>query len=278
MADMGDRDLQRWREQARERGMPEPDIDQWLGLARPHLTLYKALDDPAASDAPIVGYRGGHPSLPPDVEWSGEPYFLASIDCAALPPDLPGLPLPRDGHLLFFHYDSALDTDTYGHDGQVLYISAGTAAAERAFTTSRLDEALRLGVEPERFPLQCWPYWDPPNLECHGEFGSPDHFIERMPAGFLEVLMHLEDPRPAYARDSEAMVLGGYCHMEWDPCGVAAHTDPEHKKWLQLASMYRDIHDGREGVPFSVHWVIREDELAEQKFDKVKVYSRNLWA
>lgn len=275
--DMGDHDLQRWRDQAREHGMPESDIDQWLGLARPHLTLHKAQDDPAAADAPIVGCRGGHPFLPPDVEWSGEPDFLASVDCAALPSGLPGLPLPKDGHLLFFHYDVTGDNDSYGDDGRVLHIPAGTATAERVITTSRVDEALRRGEEPARFPLQCWPYWDPPNLECHGEFGSPDHFIELMPAGFIELLTHLEDPRPAYARDNIAIVLGGYCKMEWDPCGVAAYTDPEHKKWRQLASMDRYIYDGQDSVPFSVHWVIREDDLAEQNFDQVKTYSRNLW-
>jgi hypothetical protein len=83
MPDMDTHYLQVWREQARERGIPEPDIDQWLGLARPLLWLHKVQDDPAAANAPVVGYRGGHPSLPLDVEWPGGPDFAASVDCAA---------------------------------------------------------------------------------------------------------------------------------------------------------------------------------------------------
>jgi hypothetical protein len=278
MPDMDDHNLHRWREQAREHGIPEPDIDQWLDLARPHLTLHKAQDDPAAADAPIVGYRGGHPSLPPDAEWSEGYDFVASIDCAALPSDLPGFPLPKDGHLLFFHTDDGLQSVNLGYDGRVLYVPAGTATVERTGPTNGLDEAPHRAAEPERFPLQCWPHWDPPNLECHGDFGSPDRFIELMPKGFPELLLHLEDPRPAYARDNEAMALGGYCRMESDACGGATYTDPEHKRWRLLASAYRDIRDGRDDVPFLVHWIIREDHLAEQVFNHVKTYSWCLWA
>ena len=82
MPDMDTHYLQVWREQAREHGIPEPDIDQWLGLARPLLWLHKVQDDPAAANAPVVGYRGGHPSLPLDVEWPAGPDFVASVDCA----------------------------------------------------------------------------------------------------------------------------------------------------------------------------------------------------
>jgi hypothetical protein len=72
--------------------MPEAEIDRWLALAHPHLTLYRAQTDPTAADAPavappIVGYRGGLPSLPPGVEWFGESDFVAAVDCAALPSD-----------------------------------------------------------------------------------------------------------------------------------------------------------------------------------------------
>ena len=149
----------------------------------------------------------------------------------------------------------------------------------RAWAIARAGSTRRSAAERnQRFLLQCWPYWDPPNLECHGEFGSPDHFIELMPPGFDEVLRHLEDPRPDYARDNEAMALGGYCHFEWDPCGAAAHTDPELKKWRLLASMDRHIYDGQDGVQFSVHWVIRENDLAEKNFDQVKTYSWKRWA
>ena len=189
MLTMDDHYLQVWREQARELGLPEPAIGQWLRLARPQLALHAVTDDPAAG-APIVGYRGGHPSLPPDIEWSGTPDFIASVDCAALPPDLPGFHLPHDGQLLFFSFNEygGPECESPDRDGRVLHIPAGTATSERV-----IDPSTHPGAEPGRFPLQCSPYWDPP----HGCCGPiPDHFDQLM-----EVL---EDPRPASARSSTA--------------------------------------------------------------------------
>ena len=165
-----------------------------------------------------------------------------------------------------------------GGDGWVTYIPAGTATTERADSTDMYDEAVRRGIEPERFPLQCWRHWDPPNLECHGEYGSPDRFIEHMPEGFMDTLRALEDPRPAYARDNEIMELGGYCKTESDACASAEHTDPSHRKWRLLASIVRDVYDGQEGVPHLVHWIIREDDLAARNFEDVQTHTVCLWA
>ena len=282
---MDEPNLHRWREQAREHAMPEAEIDRWLALARPHLTLYRAQADPTAADAPtvaapVVGYRGGVPSLPPDAEWFGESDFVAAVDCAALPSDLPDFPLPEDGHLLFFHFGHGEQPSFLGCDGWVSYVPAGTATAERApsQSTDMFDQALRHGVEPEPFPLRYWRHWDLPNLECHGEYGSRDHFVETMPAGFIDLLMALEDPRPAYVRDNETIVLGGYCRTESDACARAEHTDPEHRKWRLLASMVRDIYDGSEGVPHLVHWIIRADDLAARNFEDVQTHTVCLWA
>ena len=267
MPDMDTHYLQVWREQAREHGIPEPDIDQWLGLARPLLWLHKVQDDPAAANAPVVGYRGGHPSLPLDVEWPGGPDFVASVDCAALPSDLRGFPLPEDGHLLFFHNTEYMgpECDSPDDDGRVLYIPAGTATAERVINTGR-----HLKVEPERIPLQCSPCWDPPH-DCCGP----------IPDGFGQLTQHLEDPRPAYLRNGadDAMLLGGYC-TTWtvDRCELAEYTDPEHKKWRRLAFMPRDLIMNEEALPFLVHWIIREDDLAGKRFDRVKTYAEDLFA
>jgi Domain of unknown function (DUF1963) len=267
MPDMDTHYLQVWREQAREHGIPEPDIDQWLGLARPLLWLHKVQDDPAAANAPVVGYRGGHPSLPLDVEWPGGPDFVASVDCAALPSDLRGFPLPEDGHLLFFHNTEYMgpECDSPDDDGRVLYVPAGTATAERVINTGR-----HLKAEPERIPLQCSSCWDPPH-DCCGP----------MPDGFGQLTQHLEDPRPAYLRNGadDAMLLGGYC-TTWtvDRCELAEYTDPEHKKWRRLAFMPRDLIMDEEALPFLVHWIIREDDLAGKRFDRVKTYAEDLFA
>lgn len=265
---MDDHSLHVWRAQAREHGIPEPDIDAWLGLARPALVLHKVSADPAAA-APVVGYRGGHPALPPDVEWSGVPDFVAALDCAALPAELPGFPLPEDGQLLFFHcteYDGP-ECDFPEHAGRVLYVPAGTATTERVVTNEHLDEAVRRQVEPERFSLQCAAYWDPP------------HNCRPIPDGFDQLMQNLADPRPAHARDNEEMLLGGYCNtLRGDPCELAEYTDPEHKKWRRLAFMPRDLIFQGEAMPFLVHWIISEDDLAEHRFDRVRTYTEDLFA
>jgi hypothetical protein len=63
--------------------------------------------------------------LPLDAPGPGFP-FIASLDCAALPREATDLPLPSDGHLLFF-----ADPDEMDDEGAVMYIPAGTAAEER---------------------------------------------------------------------------------------------------------------------------------------------------
>jgi hypothetical protein len=244
MPAMDDQYLQIWREHARGLGLAEPAIDRWLRLARPQLALHKVTD----------------------IEWSGAPDFIASIDCAALPSNLPGFPLPKDGHLLFFHYVEwgGVESQYPEGDGQVLYIPAGTATSERIITANRHPE-----VEPaERFPLQCSLYWDP----THGCCGPiPDIFDQ---------LTALEDPRPAYVRNMDVeMLVGGYCFTETSgPCDLAEYSDPEHKKWRQLAHMERDLSDHGEPLPFFVRWVIREDDLAEQRFDRVQTHIEDRFA
>jgi hypothetical protein len=75
------------------------------------------------------------------------------------------------------------------------------------------------------------------------------------------------------------MLLGGYC-TTWsvDRCELAEYTDPEHKKWRRLAFMPRDLIMNEEALPFLVHWIIREDDLAVKRFDRVKTYAEDLFA
>jgi hypothetical protein len=71
----------------------------------------------------------------------------------------------------------------------------------------------------------------------------------------------------------------GYC-TTWtvDRCELAEYTDPEHKKWRRLAFMPRDLIMNEEALPFLVHWIIREDDLAGKRFDRVKTYAEDLFA
>jgi hypothetical protein len=70
-----------------------------------------------------------------------------------------------------------------------------------------------------------------------------------------------------------------------EACGIlmtrGRPTPETTKQWCSVAIATVNgtrIYDGRDGVPFSLYWVIRESDLAEQNFDQAKTYSRNPWA
>src|SRR3954447_23922051 len=89
--------LDGFRGAALARDIPEADVERWMGLVRPCALLT------TDGDGPVVGTFGGPIMLPADAE---KPWFplVATIDCAALPPEATDLPLPPDGKLLFFGY------------------------------------------------------------------------------------------------------------------------------------------------------------------------------
>lgn len=77
------------------------------------------------------------------------------------------------------------------------------------------------------------------------------------------------------------MRLGGYCISDQaggDPCANAGRGDPEHKKWRQLAHVDRDLIMQGDALPFWVRWVISEDDVADQRFDRVKTYIEDRFA
>jgi len=41
--------------------------------------------------------------------------------------------------------------------------------------------------------------------------------------------------------------------------------------------MPRDLVMNEEALPFLVHWIIREDDLAGKRFDRVKTYAEDLF-
>jgi hypothetical protein len=58
---------------------------------------------------------------------------VAAIDCALIPPDAAGLPLPPDGQLLLFAAASVLGGARSVSGDAVMYVPAGTPTTERSF-------------------------------------------------------------------------------------------------------------------------------------------------
>lgn len=239
-----------YREAARERAVPESVIDWWLQLARPLAGLHRH------GTGPVVGQFGGDPLLPADAEWpvgpshfGGRPIpFIASIDCAALPPGGLDIAVPEDGCLLFF-----AENDFFG-ESRVIFVPEGTPTSARPAPVIGENTAETY----DRFALHHAPHWNlPEDSDLSVMSLGPDSLYEKHDLG--ELWWNL-----GYTVDSGEMTLGGYYTKLQD--------DPRPDEgWVLLAetSVNEDTL-GDESSPGIIYWVIRREDLAAKRFDQTE--------
>ncbi|MEV0675167.1 hypothetical protein AB0I60_01455 [Actinosynnema sp. NPDC050436] len=259
-----------FREEALRQGIPLPDVERWIATARPCATLAPT------GDGPVAARFGGPALLPADAP---DPWFplVATIDCAALPPDATDLPLPSDGHLLLFAFPDVSGPDDAGSGGTAAYVPAGTAVEERArnpYFHGEVPDYRRITAAYPEGPLRASVNW---SLPYHGgvEIPEPPYLAplpghphsERLRDVWLEVSGEIAGDGP--------LQVGGYAleeSLEADPVPPSppdarwTGTGDEQDEWALLADWYVDI-PGREGA--AVHWVVRRADLAVQRFDRV---------
>ncbi|MFC9735391.1 DUF1963 domain-containing protein [Streptomyces roseolus] len=259
----------RFRAEAASQDLPSEEVEEWIRAARPAAYLAEG------GDGTPVARIGGDPLLPHGVPRPSD-HFVASVDLAALPPGATDLPLPADGHLLLF-----AGTDMHGIGGQVpdavLYVPAGTPT-----TPSPLEHG---GREPYR-PRELRTVWHQPSAQMPESFaldrwgGIPEdeqfeladelgdawaHGGGHRPAWALQIGGHPVSPQndPVhYARDSRdagPSVRGGA------PRGEGADD------WVLLATWRcgDDVTELDSGV---AHWVVRRQDVAARRFDRVHRY------
>ncbi|MFJ8028542.1 DUF1963 domain-containing protein [Streptomyces sp. NPDC096311] len=283
--------LRPFREEALKRGLPSQDVERWIATARPSGTLI------TSGDGPVVGRFGGPLMLPTDAP---DPWFplLATLDCAGLPEEVTGLPLPPDGRLLLFGFPEM--TDYSASAGEVVYIPAGTSIEERKTKYPYVyggegdewDDGTR-GIY-EQFPQD--------ELRLSADVCLPYHFVTAAPEP-----PHDDIPFPGHPRAGELaeawletsgdiavdgpLHIGGYAShecTEGDPVVDAAlkaararqfrtaRSDepgdavelPAPDEWMLLAQWDIGLR-GREGS--TLHWVIPRQDLAERRFDRAHV-------
>ncbi|MER6715341.1 DUF1963 domain-containing protein [Streptomyces sp. NPDC000877] len=261
--------LNRFRAEAASRGLPSEEVEEWIRVALP--AVYMA----EGGDGPLVARVGGDPLLPHGVPKPSVP-FVASVDLAALPPGATNLPLPTDGHLLFFS-----GSDVHGVEGQVpdavLYVAPGTPTVPSPLEHSRREayrpRELRTvwhqpsAQMPESFALDRW--GDFPEDE---QFELADELSDAWadvggyrPAWTLQLGGHPVSPQndPVhYARGPEE---GGPSEQ-----GGTAHGEGA-RDWALLGTWRcgDDVTELDSGV---AHWVIRHRDLAARRFDRVHRY------
>ncbi|GAA0903785.1 DUF1963 domain-containing protein [Virgisporangium aurantiacum] len=285
---------------AQELGIPEPVTNWMLQLARPRVVLHRDGDfrfgsGPAAATAPIVGFVGGNPLLPDNVEWNGFPHFIASVDCGALPPDVLDFPFPHNGTLLFFANAEQPDFSTDEEDtcGRIVYIQPGTPTSERA-----PHEDFRPFLT-ERFPLRSEIVWTMPQhaspeyLQLTGETrdlfdkyhgaqigNEPWPYCGQLALGGHVAVVQSHPLERLMPDDIELFDGEGNPH---EMATAAATRRPEDlplphfpdlpmpdAEWVTIAEMTDDL---KWGPPISTtYWSVRRVDLAEQRFDRVKYH------
>ncbi|MDV9175946.1 DUF1963 domain-containing protein [Streptomyces sp. W16] len=281
-----------FRAEALSRGIPLQDVEAWIATARPSGTLV------TRGDGPVVGRFGGPLLLPADAP---DPWYplLATLDCAALPEGVTGLPLPPDGRLLLFGFPEM--TYYSGTAGEVVYIPEGTPVEERntkypcvyGEEGDEFDDSDSLAIY-EQFPQE--------ELRLAPDVSLPHHFLGPSPEPGGETVTLPGHPRAwelAEAWDETygdivvdgPLHIGGYAShecTETDPVtdaaaeaeqarrhrtgaahGSADATElPAPEEWTLLAQWDVGL-NGREGS--TLHWVVPRQDLVERRFDRAHV-------
>ncbi|MGI5191365.1 DUF1963 domain-containing protein [Promicromonospora sp. CA-289599] len=244
--------LDRFQEQALDRGVPADDVDRWLGLARP------ALRTAPDGGGPVVGRLGGPLLLPPDVptpaavfepDYRAEYQLIVTLDLAAIPPDATDLPLPPDGQVLLF---ANVELEDELLAGGAVHVPAGTPVEERVVALDHetygydspedLDESLR-----RRPDLRLVPGVSLPSCPLDAETRAAHPHAETLQAVWSE-----------QSDEGGEWQLGGHAY-DFDGMG-----DPARGDWVVLAQWV--------GVPMGIlYWTIDRRDLEMRRFDRVVV-------
>ncbi|WP_330090011.1 DUF1963 domain-containing protein [Nocardiopsis codii] len=244
--------FQTYRDEARRNGVPEHAIDLAERLALPQTELSPSSEHGGV----LAGRYGGLPSLPAGVEWDSGLDLVATVDCAALPSDGFDLPLPRDGHLLFFADRSDTEGAVILNDsGSVIHVPAGAATTERT-PPEGMDEDPFDPIDPQ--PLYARVVLSLPTTADDAVLPHPE--IRRLYTEY-----RLEDHDHTRLAWDDSLHLGGYAYSPQDPPIMGASPEDEKGGWVLLAQAQLDMPDdpGFTACPF---WIIQRDELKAQNF------------
>ncbi|MEU4388333.1 hypothetical protein [Promicromonospora sp. NPDC023805] len=261
--------LDRFREQAREQGVPADDVDRWLGLARP------ALRTAPDGGGPVVGRLGSPLLLPADVptpatvfepDYRAEHQLIVTLDLAAVPPGATDLPLPRDGQVLLF---ANVELEDEPLSGGAVHVPAGAPVEEREVTLDyepygydspeQLDGSLRHSPDLRLVPGVSLPSCP---LDAETRTAHPH----------AETLQHVWSEQSEQSDEGGEWQLGGHAYDfdgMGDPARESADQEPGEnysrpEDWVVLAQWV--------GVPMGIlYWTINRLDLEALRFDRVVV-------
>lgn len=276
--------------------LPQPLADRWIGLLR---SAVQFPYDMAPGEVPALRV-GGDPLLPDGVEWPmldsyGPLSFIAELDCAAVAA-VGGVDLvPRDGYLLFFcaDYQSQYPDSSDGvgpwTQGRVLYAAAG---AERRARQAPEDVTPYGTAQRPARAVSTPPTTDRAYAERYYGTEMAALMDEDVRALRSSGGRPVESVCPLWAQDFARGIYelrGGYTqtggHAQsvqgpvalgaaYDALGLPAVIDErvldEAEHWRVLLQMPDDMDlDMNWGASPVAYWMIRDDDLAARRFDRI---------
>ncbi|MET2719037.1 DUF1963 domain-containing protein [Streptomyces harbinensis] len=243
----------RFRAEAASRGLPAREAEAWIRATVPGTFVAQG------GDGPLAVRMGGDPVLPDNAPDPCHP-LIARVDCPLIPPGATGLPLPAAGHLLFFA-DPELGLRGPMSDA-VRHVPAGTPAAVRRVTAGRGP------FEPQDMRTM-WHHLSPPMPESFAEarWEDPDDEEYELAEELESAWTHVGGSWPTwtFALGAHPVVIND------DPLRLVGDEAPDGGDWALLATWRCDERAG--GLDAAVvSWMIRRQDLASSRFDRVYVH------
>jgi uncharacterized protein YwqG len=274
--------------EAGRRAFKPGDAQTWVGLLRPAFHL-KSL---AQGGQPLVGYLGGNPLMPQDLEWPvweghGPLTFVAALDCGEIPGGRLDIPFPDSGILLFFYFNGVgedavqyLDPESVVNGTRVVYVPEDSADVAPRDTPEGVGSFTRILMGGE--VIATAPDNENPALKAaFGDPASADPYTEYPTTDDGETFY---TDLTAYRRDhSPHHQIGGYAlpkagAVEREGAYVLAPGEDEAARAAQTAQQDELVlllqidSDARSAMQWGdtgrLYWLIRRDDLAARRFDQ----------
>ncbi|MGI5350306.1 DUF1963 domain-containing protein [Streptomyces sp. CA-250714] len=249
---------------------------RWLRLLRPGIRLRRHRED--AGEGSVVGHFAGLPGLPEGMAWPswegrGPMHHQATLDCALLPTHELDIPLPPDGELVFFYFDSfESDCDFIFVPGdheeepgagiKLLYIPASepTRPRQAPYDLDRHTQKRPFflnGIVPT------WP--DAEYAVVSDITGAFYHDPDHPSYDPSHPYYHAEVDLAAELGGDPASQVGGYAPWGQPPVVPPESAEPDELDWVHLAT-FEAFRDGW------LHWMIYREDLAEGRFDRAEAF------
>ena len=287
--------------------LSQPLADRWIELLRPAIEFpYPDPDEPVEPER-VALRRGGDPLLPDEVDWPtvegyGPLMFMADMDCAAVAAAGGVELLPTEGSLLFFYggHPDRFPERWMGRDsqrwtaweqGRVIYLPPGLERKPRRQPQEPDPDDWLDPIEPQDScaVLISTPPSAASELIEHN-FGNgvkaqyDSHWAAVLQAGGPATLppgaefeLWDSDFESAVNDDWGYCYTGGYAHpcqrpveLETAVAALGDGTKMSDERALEEAGHWRLLfQDGWEAGDMILYWMIREDDLAAGRFDRV---------